>query len=265
MALSKVTQKMASGDLSARAEIQRKDEFGALGQSFNHMAQRIEETIHTLRHFVSDAAHEINTPITALRTNLELLEAEADQETLERAIGQLKRLEDLAKNLLQLSRLESAMDAIELEAIEIVSALRELAQFHASQADQANINLILNLPDKKLWVNVNGMQFQQALSNLIHNAIKFTPQGGQITIELGQELGEVHVIVEDTGIGIPEADLPYLFNRFHRGRNAARYIGSGLGLAIVQAIVQSFDGQVKAENTPDGARFTIILPQFNIL
>lgn len=261
-ALSKTTQKMAMGDLSARAEIERSDEFGTLSQSFNHMAQRIEETVSTLRRFVSDAAHEINTPITALRTNLELLEGETDEETLKRALGQLQRLESLAKNLLELSRLESAMDLVESEVTDIVKLTQEVAQFHASQADQAAISLSVKLPDEKVLVNVNGTQIQQALSNLIHNAIKFTPNGGTITIEVQQKSGKVYWIIEDTGIGIPAADLPYLFNRFHRGRNAARYTGSGLGLAIVQAIVQRFEGQVIAENGSDGARFTIILPQY---
>lgn len=264
-ALSKTTQQMASGDLSARAKIERTDEFGALSQSFNHMAQRIEETVNTLQQFVSDAAHEINTPITALRTNLELLDSPSDKETLERALGQLRRLENLAKNLLELSRLESAMDRTELEAIDIVTLTQEVAQFHASQADQAGINLALIIPDEPIWVKANGTQLQQAVSNLIHNAIKFTPDSGSIRIQVQQKSGEAQLTIEDTGIGIPEGDLPYLFNRFHRGRNAARYAGNGLGLAIVQAIVHQFDGQIRAENTKDGARFIMRLPRHNIL
>jgi signal transduction histidine kinase len=264
-ALSKTTQQMAAGDLSARASIKRSDEFGTLSESFNHMAQRIEEIVSTLRRFVSDAAHEINTPITALRTNLELLEGETDRETLERALGQLQRLEDLAKNLLQLSRLESALDVSTTEAVDLVALAQEVAQAHASQAEQAGIDLVLEMPNAELRVQVNAIQVHQAVSNLIHNAVKFTPHGGKITVQVQQYTGEARLTVEDTGIGIPEADLPYLFNRFHRGRNVARYAGSGLGLAIVQAIIQSFEGQIIAENTGHGARFTIIFPQYNTL
>ncbi len=261
--LSKATQTMAEGDLTARVIINREDEFGTLSQSFNHMARRIEETVSTLRHFMSDAAHEINTPITALRTNLELLTPDSSAQNIERALSQVKRLENLTDNLLKLSRLESDIDSASLSHIDATALVMAVAQFHASQAEQANIKLILDVPDIDIKIQANEEQMQQALSNLLHNAIKFTRENGKIWLSVRRCDHQVHFTVSDTGIGILEADLPFLFNRFHRGRNTARFEGNGLGLAIVEAIVKRYRGRVRAENTVEGASFIITLPLSN--
>jgi signal transduction histidine kinase len=253
--LSIATKHMAAGDLSARALIRREDEFGSLAQSFNDMANQIEETVSTLRRFVSDAAHEINTPITALRTNLELLQGVE----VERALGQVQRLQDLTSNLLQLSRLESDIELASVDSLEANALVQELAQFYASQAEQAELRLIVQLSEKPLYFRANRAQMQTALSNLLHNAIKFTPKEGTVQISVQGNDALLRFTVEDTGIGIPLEDLPFLFNRFHRGRNAARYAGSGLGLAIVHAIVSRYEGQVKVENCERGAKFVIEL------
>jgi signal transduction histidine kinase len=253
--LTLTTKRMADGDLSARVMIRREDEFGSLAQSFNDMASQIELTVNTLQRFVSDAAHEINTPITALRTNLELMQGVE----VDRALGQLRRLQDLSSKLLQLSRLESDIEESSVESIEANALVQEAAQFYASQAEQAQVRLLINLSEKPLYFKANRSQMQTALSNLLHNAIKFTPKEGTVQISVQGNDALLRLIVEDTGIGIPPEDLPFLFNRFHRGRNAARYSGSGLGLAIVQAIVNRYEGQVKAETCERGAKFVIEL------
>jgi len=258
--LSKTTQQMATGDLSARVNIPREDEFGNLGNSFNNMATRIEETVNTLRHFMSDAAHEINTPITALRTNLELIQPVEGIENVERALSQVKRLENLTKNLLHLSRLESDVDSASVDIVDAGAVMQSVAQFHASRAEQAGINLSLDLPETALTIRANEEQLQQALTNLLSNAIKFTAMDGEIQLSVQGIDSYVRFTIDDTGIGIPAADLPFLFNRFHRGRNAARYEGNGLGLAIVKAIVTRYGGIVSAENTAHGARFSLTFP-----
>ncbi len=104
-------------------------------------------------------------------------------------------------------------------------------------------------------------QLRRAIGNLVDNAIKFTPEGGAITIGLQNNADAIELCVQDTGIGIPADDLPQLFSRFHRGRNVANYPGNGLGLAIVRAIVEAHGGSVNAANTSPGARFCITLPE----
>lgn len=263
--LSEATQQMAEGDLTARVVINREDEFGSLSDSFNDMAQRIEETVSTLRRFLSDAAHEINTPITALRTNLELITPETGIHNIERALSQVKRLENLTRNLLQLSKLESDIENSAITPTNAIALMTGVAQFHASQAEQANIKLILDMPETDLIIRANEEQMQQALSNLLNNAIKFTGTDGEVRLSVRKIEDTVCFRVEDTGIGIPEADLPFLFNRFHRGRNTRRFEGNGLGLAIVETIVKRYGGTITAENIADGAGFSVSMPQSNKL
>ena len=118
----------------------------------------------------------------------------------------------------------------------------------------------MDLPDEPVTVQGERGQLRQALGNLLDNALKFTPEGGEIEVGLRQEGTWASLWVRDSGIGVPAEDLPGLFERFHRGRNAAAYPGSGLGLAIVKAVVQRHGGQVTAQNLEQGARFAVRLP-----
>jgi signal transduction histidine kinase len=263
VALTEVTAAMAEGDLTARADVERKDELSTLGRSFNRMAAQVEEMITGLRRFASDAAHEIHTPLTALRTNLELAQRDAaagSEEHLLAAQAQVERLEALTGGLLELSRLESPVQAPQLVAVSLLPLVQEAGELYASRAEQAGLAFELSMPEAPVSVLGDEGELTTALSNLLDNALKFTPEGGQITLGCRQEGDSAMLWVEDTGPGITEEDLPHLFDRFYRGRSSAAYPGSGLGLAIVQAIVDRHEGWVKAENTARGARFTIELP-----
>lgn len=266
LALTHTTARMAGGDLSARANVFRADEFGLLGQMFNHMAERVEETVITLRRFVADAAHELHTPLTALRTNLELAASEESGHRqrllIEQAHHQLLRLERLTRDLLDLSRLEADIKHENLRPIELTPLLQETCEPYASQAEQADLFFTLDLPPETIITQGHEAQLRRAVSNLLDNALKFTPVGGRIRVGLRPLSGakQFKLWVEDTGIGIPVDELPQLFQPFHRGRNVAAYPGSGLGLAIVKVIVERHGGRVTAENTSDGAKFTIVLP-----
>lgn len=263
LTLTQTTTRMAQGNLSVRAKVTRADEFGTLGHVFNQMARQVEQTVDTLRHFVADAAHELHTPLTALRTNLELL---SDNDTfgshpaLQRAQTQVTRLETLTNHLLDLSRLETGAGEKQFSAVNLTNLLKRLGETYASQAEQTGLGFDLHLPAQAITTDGNPAQLEQALSNLLDNALKFTPAGGQVECWLGSTATAVEIQIADTGIGIPPNDLPQLFSRFHRGSNAAAYPGSGLGLAIVKAIVTKHGGSVSAKNKARGARFTIRLP-----
>lgn len=261
LALTSVTARMAAGDLSSRADVGNQDEFGLLAHSFNEMADQVERTVVALRRFVSDAAHELHSPLTALRTNLDLAEDEsnaAEQRVfIERAQTTVARLETLANNLLDLSRIETKAEKEPPTLTDLGALVRENAEVYASQAEQVALTLTAQTPDAPLMIRANQIKVQRALNNLVDNACKFTPAGGAVEIDLRREEDRAVLSVSDTGIGIPADDLPQLFNRFHRGRNATAYPGSGLGLAIVKAIVEQQGGQVIAENTNPGARFTL--------
>ncbi len=238
----------ASGDLSARTEITRRDETGALANSFNEMAQRMEDTITTMRRFAGDAAHELHTQLTALRTSLEL--ATADQAAagkyLQRAQAQVERLEHLTSNLLDLSRLESGTVNEERAAIDMTMLLQAGHVNFASRAEQAGLSFELDLPLDSITIYAIDSQIQQAIGNLINNAFKFTTKSGSVKVSLSRVDYMALLTVEDSGIGIPMADLPHLFERFYRGHNASDRPGSGLGLSIVRAIAHSHGGGVNA-------------------
>jgi signal transduction histidine kinase len=263
VALAEVTASMAEGDLTARADVARRDELGTLARSFNQMAEQVEALVTTLRRFVSDAAHEIHTPLTALRTNLELARQDTQVgsgDHVVQAQAQVERLEALTGGLLDLSRLESPAQAPKLVPVSLLPLLSELGELYASRAEQAGLAFEWSLPETPVSVLGEEAQLKVALANLLDNALKFTPEGGRICLGCRQE-GETAVLwVEDTGIGLPEADLPHLFERFYRGCNSAAYPGSGLGLAIVKAVVERHNGQVQAERTEQGSRFTIRIP-----
>jgi signal transduction histidine kinase len=265
-ALTQVTREMAAGDLSSRADVLARDEFGALGEAFNQMAARIEETVGALRKFASDAAHELKTPLTALITDLELVfddmrTAQLDISTLERAQSQVQRLNRLMDGLLDLSRLESGQTESLRQPLDLIHLIQKACETFAAQAEARSLDFDLKIPSSPVMVNANESQIRRLLANLLENAIKFTPPGGAIRVYLAALTDQVEIEVADSGIGIPAEDLDQVFQRFHRARNAAAYPGSGLGLAIVKAIIDAHDGQVWVKPaTPHGTRFVIRLP-----
>jgi signal transduction histidine kinase len=267
LALEKATRQMEQGDLRVRVDLQdeRQQEFVSLANSFNGMAEQVEQTVSTLREFVADAAHELHTPLTALQANLELARdvknASARTRYLSRAHEQSQRLETLVKSLLDLSRIEAADAPSSFAGIDLAQLVRECSEQFASRAEQTGREFKMDVVEGPALVNGNENQLRQVLGNLLDNAFKFTPEGGLISIHLEQTLGEVKLSVTDTGIGIPSEDLPHLFERFHRGRNTSEYPGNGLGLAIVKAIVSSHQGQISVQQAPTrGIVMTISLP-----
>ncbi|MCA9926067.1 MAG: HAMP domain-containing histidine kinase, partial [Anaerolineales bacterium] len=273
LALTGTTTRMAEGDLTVRTDMQRTDELGQLGRAFNQMAERVETTVTTLRHFVADAAHELNTPLTALHTNLELAQqhtTDPQQTTrLARAQTQTTRLQALTDSLLSLSKIEAAENGMAHTPVNLTQLVRQIGEIYASRAEQHNIRFDIVVGETAVHVNGSAPQLRQAVRNLLDNALKFTPPDGKVTLSLTADGQQATVQVTDTGIGIPEADMAGLFGRFHRGRNVGDIPGNGLGLAIVKAIVERHGGEIMATSTslstdvstPNNTRFTLTLPQ----
>jgi signal transduction histidine kinase len=263
--LTRITSRMSEGDLSVRADVRSTDEIGTLGHSFNEMAARVEETVGTLRSFVADAAHELHTPLTALQANIELARneksASARTRYLARAHEQSQRLEGLVQSLLDLSRIEAAETKSTFATVDIAQLTRAVAEQFASRAEQADRSFTMNVPDETINVDGNETQLKQIMINLLENALKFTPNDGWISLDLEHSADQVTLTISDSGIGIPPEDLPHLFERFHRGRNASEYPGNGLGLAIVKAIVSAHKGEVAVQSTPmQGTTISVSLP-----
>jgi signal transduction histidine kinase len=266
LTLTAVTARMADGDLAARTAVQRQDELGTLGSSFNKMADQVEGTIITLRQFIADAAHELHTPLTALQTDLQTLrqtELEPGQTAkVERAQAQAVRLQTLTNSLLDLSRIEAKTNG-DSEVVNLNHLLQETAELFASRAEQSDIHFGLTLPHVPLQVQGSPLRLRQAVQNLLDNALKFTLAGGEVTVALDREDNFARLTITDTGIGIPKEDVPHLFGRFHRGRNAADFPGNGLGLAIVQAIVVGMNGRITFHPLTPGTQVQLHLLLIN--
>lgn len=261
-ALAAATGRMAAGDLSARAPLQSADELGDLSRAFNDMAGRVEATVQALRNFVGDAAHQLHTPLTALDAYLELARDEPDPQRrggyLAAAEAQAGRLQAVVDGLLELSRLEDRPP--ERSAFDLAGVTTGLAEIFASRAEQAGLIFEYHAPAEPLRIAGDASQVREAIANLLDNAFKFTPAGGQVALRLEAEPGQACITVSDSGIGLDPEDLPRLFGRFYRGRNVAAYPGNGLGLAIVRSIAAAHGGSVAAESLSPGARFTLRFP-----
>ncbi len=250
LALENATQQMAGGNLSVRVDLphERQQEFLSLANSFNGMAEQVEQTVSTLREFVADAAHELHTPLTALQANIELARDEDDASDRTRYLGraqeQGRRLEVLVTSLLDLSRIEAAESKSDFAPVDMIQLIREVGEQFASRAEQAERIFTMKLPEGNVHVQGHVTQLRQVLINLLENALKFTPAHGMISFDVERSADQITLTVSDSGIGIPSEDLPHLFERFHRARNVSEYPGNGLGLAIVKAIVDVHEGDV---------------------
>jgi signal transduction histidine kinase len=249
---------MAAGNLSARSGIERQDEFGLLANSFNQMAESIEAKVAALRRFVADAAHELHTPLTALRTNLELV----DGENIPSAMEQVTRMDALTRSLLDLSQLEAIDSEIQFADVDLAALLWDLSEPYASRAEQAELSFNLDIEPDPIIIKGDGNQLGTLIQNLLDNAIKFTPAGGQVNVNLNILDEAAQLRIADTGIGIPEEAMPHLFSRFHRGRNAAAYPGSGLGLAIVKTIADQHGASIRVESDSTSTVFVLYMTPF---
>jgi signal transduction histidine kinase len=252
-------------------------EISELSRQFNAMAAQVQETMDVIvrdrdrsREFLADVSHELRTPLAALRTFNELLREKAGEdpvaraEFLESSAQQLERLDWLAQNLLELSKLDSGLVRLDLRPDDLRATVLSAVEQAEAAARRRGVSLTTELPDGTLTVRHDPPRIGQVVSNIVGNALKFTPRGGSVTVKLApHRQGGARIQVTDTGVGIDAAELPHIFDRFYRGSRAseARSSGSGLGLAIVRSIVEMHGGRIAVESrVGSGSTFTVTLP-----
>lgn len=279
--LSEAATAFAGGDLSQRVVAREEDEVGALGRSFNAMADRLEETmtqqaadraraeaaLKANRDLIANVSHELRTPVAVIRAHLEAHAEEVPRtdagDYLRIAMRETDRLESLVDDLFELSRIETGGLVVEERVFDAGTAVREATESLAEPARrEAAVTVRADIGQAAIGCIGDSGRVVQVLQNLIRNAIRFTPEGGIVLVSAAVAGDTVELSVRDTGAGIAAADLPLVFDRFYRSdrsRNRASG-GAGLGLAIARELVEAMHGTLEAESTAgEGSMFTIRL------
>jgi two-component system OmpR family sensor kinase/two-component system sensor histidine kinase BaeS len=254
---------VASGDLSTRVALhRRKDDIYALSSSFNRMADSLERSDQQRRSMLADVAHELRTPLSILRGRLEgILDGiyPSDEQHIATALEEVYLLERLVEDLRLLTLAEAHQLPLELIQFDLSSLAEKTITTFSAESDELKITLSFSRPgemsDRKDWmVTGDPQRIEQVIGNLIGNALRYVPGGGLVTINLSQHSDVIRLIVSDNGPGVPEKELPFVFDRFWRGEKARNRTsgGAGLGLAIARQLVVSMGGEIGARNREGG-------------
>jgi two-component system, OmpR family, sensor kinase len=250
-------------DLSLRVpHTERIDEIGVLARALNETLERLERLFQTQQRLLADVSHELRTPLTAIRGNVDLMRrmGEGDEESLGIIQEEVDRLTRLVGDLTLLARVDAGGLPLELKPLELDNLLFDVYR-QVSLLDKP-VEVLVTEVDQ-VCVNGDSDRLKQLMLNLVENGMKYTPKGGKVMISLSQTNGWAQIGVEDTGMGIPAEDLPFIFDRFYRvdkARNRAQG-GSGLGLSIAKWVAQAHGGDIHVESEVNkGTRFTVVLP-----
>ncbi len=262
------TARMAAGALSERVPVRTTDELGDLARSLNYMAAELERLDVTRREFVADASHELRTPVANLAVAVEVLRGSLPTSDpgaaplLDAIEREVERLRMLVENLLDLSAIESGRVQLHLVPTDLGELTNVVVESFRARAAQRGVTLERLGPTRGITVQTDPDRMSQVLSNLLDNALKFTPGGGRVSVSVTAHRDHVTVAVDDTGSGIPPDDLPHIFDRFFKAdRSRSGQRGAGLGLAIAKRLMAAQGGEIRAENRAEGgARFVVTLP-----
>ena len=266
--ITKTAKEIKEGNLAARTDLRGDDEIAELGMTFDEMAESVEKDRELERRLTTDVAHELRTPLMAIQSTVEAMVDgvfEADQERLETVNSEVQRLGRLVSALLSLSRLENRSTPIKEEVVNVGDLISSIVATHEAFVADSGLSLTYEM-EKNVLVKGDADMIRQATANLISNAVRYTPEGGHITVKVSRGDIMAAISVRDTGIGLTPEECKMVFSRFWRadaGRARASG-GLGVGLAVVKEIVDRHHGWVQVEGKKDeGACFTIHLPLYD--
>ncbi|MFQ3621655.1 MAG: ATP-binding protein [Spirochaetales bacterium] len=280
--LKRLTERVQSiirtGDLKERVPLPPgRDELHALVSLFNTMLDRISQLVASLRETIDTVAHDLRTPLTRLRGITELALQSEDPErwrsALEEGIDESEKILRMMNAIFDIAAIESGALVLRKEQVDMVSLIREMAEFYSLPAEEKNIEIALRLPPSPLWIEGDPNRLRIVIGNLLDNAVKYSPSNTRVLVEgevevFPQEHGECTEIVlriRDQGPGISPEDLPHIWERLYRGKSVRHTPGLGLGLSLVKAMVEAHGGTIRASSDPNsgGALFEIRLPLQN--
>ncbi len=270
--VDKITQTareiLSTDNLDQRVPITSKpnDEVGRLAHAFNDMLERLSKLFYVQQRLVADVSHELRTPLTVLRGNVDLLRAMgcADMESLDAMTRETDRMTRMVGNILLLSQADSGVLPMQMQVLELAPLIQDVERSATVLAGE-RVRIASNICTDAL-VKGDHDRLKQVFLNLVENAIKHTPSGGCVSIDCNSDdPKQVRIAVSDTGIGIPEADLPHVFERFYRvdKSRSREHGGAGLGLSIALSIVQTHGGHMSVRSKMnEGTTFEVHLPAF---
>jgi signal transduction histidine kinase len=253
---------MARGDFTVRADASQKGEIGDLARAMNRFAVESERLEQIRRDYVANVSHELRTPIASVRAMGETLRDGMAKTEEKKAlfynniVRESLRLSRLVDDLLELSRLQAGTESMQKSVFDLREVFQNIADIYSHLTVESNIRLNLSAdPATPMPAYGNQDRVEQVLIILMDNAVKHTPENGLITLSCANEDEKISVCVANTGSGIPQEDLPYIFERFYKADKSHSGNGTGLGLSIANEIMKGLGESVRAENTGDGARF----------
>jgi heavy metal sensor kinase len=255
-------------ELSQRIPVFKvQDELGQLALTFNEMMDRLENSFAQMRQFSSDASHELRTPLTVLQGQNELVlsklrDPKEYQEVIISNLEEIKYMSKVLEDLFVLSRSDENQILLNYKRMDLRDLVEEVCRHAEILAEEKDISIVIAFLEQ---VKINGdeVRLRQMVWNILHNGIKYTQPGGELKVSLLEESGFALLSIQDTGIGIPEKNLPFIFDRFYRVDKARSKDegGSGLGLSICRHIAEAHKGKIEVESKPSlGTRFKIHIP-----
>ncbi len=264
--VAEAAQQITHSSLHLQIPLRRAgDELDRLIEAFNHMMTRLNRSFEQIRQFSTDVSHELRTPLTVARGQLEVAlftaeTVEQHREAMAEALEGIDRLSNIVRALLLLSQSESGQLTLQKTQLDLAGLARDLVDQHQIPAEAQGVHLSAELPGPAI-IYADRIQIERMLSNLLGNAIKYTPAGGHVSVRLSAEREQIQLVVEDTGVGIAPDHLPHIFDRFYRVPSADPEKGLGLGLSFVAWIVKAHGGTVEVESRlQEGTRFIVMLP-----
>ena len=265
--LEETVETFGPHNLDERVQIRGTEEVRAVATRFNEMAERLQKDEQLRRNLLADVAHELRNPLHVIQGNLQAILDDVyplDKEEIVRLSDQARLLTTLVDDLYDLSQAEAHQMVLHKQLVDMADLVKETAVSFKSVAAAQNISLQVELLGVTPYANIDSGRLRQAVTNLLTNALRHTPEGGKIRVTVEQRGNTLDIIVRDSGSGIEPAHLPYVFDRFYRTDSARSRDkgGTGLGLAITKAIIEAHGGEISADSRGKdlGAIFEIRLP-----
>jgi len=263
--LGQAAKRLGEGDLSQRVSLSSQDEVGILGDTFNWMAQRLERLDHLRKKLTTEIAHEIRTPLTTMRAYLESFKdgvLKPNEKNLTSLEEELQRLTYFTDALQKASAAEEMALRLKLRKRDLREVVKEVAEYDQPMFKKKDILVERSLPSHPVIVKIDDDAVKTVIHNLFSNAYKYLAEKGKVTLTLALSSGKALLSVEDNGPGIPKEDLPFVFERFYRGKeNRISSQGMGVGLSIAKELVEAQGGKISIESqSGKGTKLTILFP-----